>query len=1030
MPLKNSLGVERRVDLASLFCMIGRHGPAVALAIIAMVSVLAGFVIYRNVRGKRRKAEVDASEGRSRGEPGDESVRSPERERRSAPLTDESDEDPSDVPRKAHLIRSDFTARKRHVEKTQPSYSPPGNDVVKQAAKEVQTRDSSECVRSFIREGDRQAESVQHENYKVPEGEMEEVAGGWTAWWTSGSQAYECGVKEMQLFVDERGSEKQIQTEEDATQGPDISDDKVDLQEENEFKLVCDKPTCTDQSREDVDHTVRSELLREELVVSCKVDCDEDSKEASNSQKSVCYDQYNGCTHIEEERSNPVNAEEKSTSGSQVNAVELQSRSVERDESESLLPQDQCIQEASLEGGDWRGRAETRNVYSDKQDDCRNGEHVGSFVQDQPCIALDQTSSGACISDVHPGRGQLVEDNENADLQRASDGTEDEPVNGLTMSDEEHDAHVTVPSCDLNPEPAEEMLNCEAVVPLGSIAYATVSKVEEETIAHHSLAANGQIPTIVLHEVGEDSPKTHFVGHSPETANIPLEKADCENSSPQSSSDSKVNEPKSTDDSTAVLEPDLDLKSEPSVGAFEQPLPTAIFPDQPNTDLKRESNADEVAGGDRCVTTSDIEDNGASVLDGNDCDAHCTAVEEASGSLQCECQDQQDDDMDCKTSDETCANSAPSQTPEERSSAVFTSYSLTSHTEFSEEFATVVTAEFSAMTVNVALPSITPCDTFSNDEGLDPTVSVISETQVTEIGCTELQVMDCEPQTQTTLYADDVAVYVAKVEAKLESYAVNEDSFGHEIEDSYHELVEKLMEHITSTVATLTDELADTSAVVDLDEKKEGGSSEKKDTSKEKNEEEVREKTEISIMEATMDHNEWITDGSYQTLPWMNLPFQTKTDQRPTVEHPPHSLTDSKSMDIDMMLPSDAKQTSSPGLVDENADNGKKIVAVQPMPQNVNITFRVHYVTHSPHHTVAITGNQQELGNWEGFIPLEKAKDGHWMIVLSLPAESLVEWKFVVVEEGAVRRWEECGNRLLDTGCGDDILVHKCWGFL
>ncbi|KAM8872765.1 uncharacterized protein stbd1 [Synchiropus picturatus] len=1018
MPLKNSLGVERRVDLASLFCMIGRHGPAVALAIIAMVSVLAGFVIYRNVRGKRRKAEVDASEGRGRGEPGDESVRSPERERRSAPLTDESDEDPSDVQMKAHLIRSDFTARKRHVEKTQPSYSPPGNDVVKPAAKEVQTCDPSECVRNFIREGDRQAESVQHENYKVPEREMEEVAGGWTAWWTSGSQADECGVKETQRFVDERGSEKQIQTEEDATQGPDISDDKVVLQEENKF---------TDQTREDVvkqdstDHTVTSELLREELVVSCK-DCDEDSKEESNSQDRFCYDQYNGRTHIEEERSNPVNAEEKSTSGSQVNAVEIQSRYVERNKSESLLPQDQCVQEASLEGGDWRGRAETRNVCSDKQDDCRNGEHVGSFVQDQPCIALDQTSTGACIS-------ELVEDNESSDLQRASDGTEDEPVNGLTMSDEEHDAHVTAPSCDLNPETAEEMLNCEAVVPRGSMAYATVSKVEEETIAHHSLAANGQIPTIVLHEVGEDSPKTHFVCHSPETANIPLEKADSRNSSPQSSSDSKVTEPKSTDDSPAVLEPDLDLKSEPSVGAFEQPLPTAIFPDQPNTDLKRENNADEVAGGDRSVTTSDIEDNGASVLDGNDCDAHCTAVEEASGSLQCECQDQQDNDMDWKTSDETCAYSAPSETPEERSSAVFTSYSLTSHTESSEDFATLVTAEFSAMTVNIALPSITPCDTFSNDEGLDPTV--ISETQVTEIGCTELQVMDCEPQSQTTLYADDVAVYVAKVEAKLESCAVNEDSFGHEIEDSYHELVEKLMEHITSTVATLTDELADTSAVVHLDEKKEGGSSEKKDTSKEKNdEEEVREKTEISIMEATMDHNEWITDGSYQTLPWMNLPFPTKTDQRPTVEHPPHSLTDSKSMDVAMMLPSDAKQTSNPGLVDENADNGKKIVAVQPMPQNVNITFRVHYVTHSPHHTVAITGNQQELGNWKGFIPLEKAKDGHWMIVLSLPAESLVEWKFVVVEDGAVRRWEECGNRLLDTGCGDDILVHKCWGFL
>lgn len=51
----NGVAVERRADLASLFCMIGRHGPAVALAVFAVVSVLAGFVIYRTVRGRRRR---------------------------------------------------------------------------------------------------------------------------------------------------------------------------------------------------------------------------------------------------------------------------------------------------------------------------------------------------------------------------------------------------------------------------------------------------------------------------------------------------------------------------------------------------------------------------------------------------------------------------------------------------------------------------------------------------------------------------------------------------------------------------------------------------------------------------------------------------------------------------------------------------------------------------------------------------------------------------------------------------------------
>lgn len=47
------------MDLASFFCMIGRHGPAVALAVVAVVTVLAGFYIYRTVKGRRRKAAGD-----------------------------------------------------------------------------------------------------------------------------------------------------------------------------------------------------------------------------------------------------------------------------------------------------------------------------------------------------------------------------------------------------------------------------------------------------------------------------------------------------------------------------------------------------------------------------------------------------------------------------------------------------------------------------------------------------------------------------------------------------------------------------------------------------------------------------------------------------------------------------------------------------------------------------------------------------------------------------------------------------------
>lgn len=75
MPLKNgnTVAVERRVDLASLFCMIGHHGPAVALAVVAVVSVVAGLVIYRTVRGKRRKAAAAVADADG-GAEGDASV--------------------------------------------------------------------------------------------------------------------------------------------------------------------------------------------------------------------------------------------------------------------------------------------------------------------------------------------------------------------------------------------------------------------------------------------------------------------------------------------------------------------------------------------------------------------------------------------------------------------------------------------------------------------------------------------------------------------------------------------------------------------------------------------------------------------------------------------------------------------------------------------------------------------------------------------------------------------------------------------
>ncbi|TDH01883.1 hypothetical protein EPR50_G00167270 [Perca flavescens] len=330
---------------------------------------------------------------------------------------------------------------------------------------------------------------------------------------------------------------------------------------------------------------------------------------------------------------------------------------------------------------------------------------------------------------------------------------------------------------------------------------------------------------------------------------------------------------------------------------------------------------------------------------------------------------------------------------------------------------------------------------------------------------TVLPAMDCDPRKSQNLFANDAGVSVIKEDTagmvrglyssrpsqpphsertggtNYESFAANEDMLGHEVEDGYHRGTDQFMAQVADSVTSFTDDLEQHTdvKVVDVKEKEAGLSAKKEEENKAEKEIEVdNEMTEISIMEATMDHNEWIMDGTYQALPWMNLSApsfaqdDTKTNQLPTEEYQRSSaVTDSARIDATDLPPSaEGKQTGALSLVDENTENSKKIGAVQPMPQHVNVTFRIHYFTQSPYQTVAVTGNQQELGNWKGFIPLERAKDGHWSTVVSLPAEIHVEWKFVVVDKGEVCRWEECGNRLLDTGNGDDLLVHKWWGRL
>ncbi|NXE54836.1 STBD1 protein, partial [Casuarius casuarius] len=106
----------------------------------------------------------------------------------------------------------------------------------------------------------------------------------------------------------------------------------------------------------------------------------------------------------------------------------------------------------------------------------------------------------------------------------------------------------------------------------------------------------------------------------------------------------------------------------------------------------------------------------------------------------------------------------------------------------------------------------------------------------------------------------------------------------------------------------------------------------------------------------------------------------------------------------------------------------KRVAAVPPMFQNIHVTFRVHYITHSDAQLIGVTGDHECLGQWHSYVPLKYDKDGFWSESIILPVDTKIEWKFILVENGKVRRWEECSNRTLVTAHEDQV-AHQWWGY-
>ncbi|MBN3314890.1 STBD1 protein, partial [Atractosteus spatula] len=180
-------------------------------------------------------------------------------------------------------------------------------------------------------------------------------------------------------------------------------------------------------------------------------------------------------------------------------------------------------------------------------------------------------------------------------------------------------------------------------------------------------------------------------------------------------------------------------------------------------------------------------------------------------------------------------------------------------------------------------------------------------------------------------------------------------------------------------------------------------------------------KTEISIMEATMNDNEWL-DGT------------ESRDARDEVDLAGPDAWLNAALEPPQAVPADAGLAGNPSdesrapSLPESDPVGKKVAAVPPMPQNVGVSFRVHYITQSPSQLLAVTGSHEGLGSWGRYVPLSQDKEGFWGDSIALPADCEVEWKFVLVEDGKICRWEECSNRQLDTG--RDVRAHKWWGYL
>ncbi|XP_017266255.1 uncharacterized protein stbd1 [Kryptolebias marmoratus] len=929
MQLKNNpLAMEKRTDLASLFCMIGRHGPAVAVAVIAMMSVVAGFIIYRTVKGKRRKAAAGDGDGDSRSRAAltdeallaSESEPEPEETRSRVESTDLSEEDLLDM-KVTNVTRSPCNLRNRRAaaEKNATSNCPreelePGNglgashvldsSIVAEMCAEAACTVEDVCQLNLPNETSKDAEGVRgtcsmpvssagHENEEVPKAHEVEVT------------------------------------------AKDVMDEKIRPEEEN--KWVSNSPVCpkNTEANPNQDNAPQENQTTPETV----------NMISSLEEPLICMDDVTISSNDGKIKEIPHPGHVKSSAGNSCITLESEVASVPQ----KVNAQDQQM---TLDDKTGYSTLEQTKMPSSLQGHCEDmiGETTSDvWIHDADCSPFGK------VTEKDAGKDHLKS------LCTVS------PVTLAYRKQELKSDHENDPLCNQEGVPSATLSSSEECDSSSGMLNNTL------------LCLNQSAETESTHD-GLCSTKNNFYGSAPvclqqekeiENAVSPELAKDAGHDSPTFDLGNLQSEKKET--GTDVVSPDVVLDNllssscrDPDSAVCKKPA-EMICSDKPPFQ-NQESEQVQIA----------------SLLE-----VATVPAPDMAESIQQMCQGQL---LSFDQSELTWASSG-----------------------VGEE------SGISSMTVSPDLPDtesdISVTDQYPElEEHVDAQSHFIADKAqfVSNYSTAETVPESCQLHLSQQTHSEHT-------EASCKLSPANEDTFGHEIEESCKQRADQLTAHIVTSDACLMNELrneTDLKAVVGEDEQKEGTKEDKM--------------TEISIMEATMDTNEWITDGNQEVLPWMNLskstlPHNTQTGPVSSDHHLSSVPVDAPCKNADPLSLTEVKQAS---IIDEGKGGDKKVVAVQPMPQNVNVTFRIHYLTHSPYQKVAITGNQQELGNWKNFLPLEKAKDGHWSTVVNLPAESHVEWKFVVVDQGEVCRWEECGNRLLDTGYAEDLVVHKWWGFL